>query len=244
MQAACAKHAHALGQTPAQGMRRRRGEHRRHDDAASPRQRPWHGGTLHRRRLDSGRPRSGWLYGREEKASGGSRLWAKQRWRWLPIDEEGGAAMAAASSSGDRRRLLEPTAAHNLPVEDGSDGFGWPAVGRRGLKVRGAGTSVWWCSTGRRPSEEEEWRRHELGGYAHGSELLWLRLRHCDERPEVEGAPGEVGAEAACGHALRTGRDDTLLTKERGFGQRPLFCTHDDRRELPMTSSEVTACGD
>jgi hypothetical protein len=32
-------------------------------------------------------------------------------------------------------------AAHGLPEEDDSDGFGWPAVGRRCLKVRGAGTS-------------------------------------------------------------------------------------------------------
>jgi hypothetical protein len=32
-------------------------------------------------------------------------------------------------------------AAHGLPEEDDSDGFGWPAVGRRCLKVRDAGTS-------------------------------------------------------------------------------------------------------
>jgi hypothetical protein len=59
-------------------------------------------------------------------------------------------------------------------------------------------------------------------------------------------APGEAGAEVACGHALRTGRDDTLQTEEQGFGQHPppLFCTHDDRREPPTSASEVTARGD
>jgi hypothetical protein len=64
--------------------------------------------------------------------------------------------------------------------------------------------SGWRCGTGRRPSEEEEWRQRELGSYARGGELLLLGLRHGDEQPGVEGdgelAPGEAGA--ACGHAL------------------------------------------
>jgi hypothetical protein len=43
-------------------------------------------------------------------------------------------------------------------------------------------------------------------------------------------APGEAGAEAACSHVFRTGRDGTLQTEERGFGQRPPFL-HARRQE-------------
>jgi hypothetical protein len=105
-------------------------------------------------------------------------------------------------------------------------------------KELGSGRGAALTQAGRR-------RRRELGGYKRDRELL----RHGDEqRPGVEGdcelALGETGRRRRAGHALRTRRDGTLRTEERGFRQHPLFCTHGNRREPPTTAIQVAARGD
>jgi hypothetical protein len=49
--------------------------------------------------------------------------------------------MATGARARPTRKWRGDVAAHGLPGEDDSDGFGWPAIRRRGLKVCSVGTS-------------------------------------------------------------------------------------------------------